>query len=74
MSIATINLWRWRERVSRMIVFGALGLITSGCPMMMVPMMGGMSGSQHQEQKKESPANTVDGATAPQSHNTGAGH
>ncbi|MEO5333830.1 MAG: hypothetical protein H7839_17595 [Magnetococcus sp. YQC-5] len=72
MSVA-INPWGWRERVSRVIVFGALGLLTSGCPMMMMPMMGGMSSSQNQEQKKESPANTTDGAAAPKSRNTDAG-
>ncbi|MEO5348368.1 MAG: hypothetical protein H7836_01805 [Magnetococcus sp. YQC-3] len=73
MSVA-INLHRWRERVSRVVAFSAIGLITSGCPMMMMPMMGGMSSSQHQGQKKESPANTADHATAPKSHKTDAGH
>ena len=67
----TINLWMWRVLVFRVIVFGMLGLITSGCPIMMIPMMGGMVGmnsGQHQEQKKESAANTADYGTAPKSH------
>ncbi|MEO5333603.1 MAG: hypothetical protein H7839_16445 [Magnetococcus sp. YQC-5] len=54
--------------LSRLILLGAVGLLTSGCPLMMMPMMAGMGGmndTQHQEQKK----NTSEDATASKSRN-----
>ncbi|MBF0296570.1 MAG: hypothetical protein HQL96_15400 [Magnetococcales bacterium] len=43
------------KKGSLQILTVAMGLLTSGCPMMMIPMMGGMQAGQHQGPQKEPP-------------------
>lgn len=55
--------------MSQVMLFGALGLLTSGCFMMM-PMMGGMNDSQHETQQKKSPLDAHEDDTASKTKNT----
>lgn len=66
-----------RHLMSRVILLGVLGLLTSGCPLMMpmmIPMMGGMNDSQHETQQKQSSPDAHEDETASKTKNTASGH
>ena len=42
--------------VCRLLLFSSIGLITSGCPIMMVPMMGNMGGMGSMSDAPQTPA------------------